>query len=1257
VTGARWQVCIDTGGTFTDCVAVSPAGEVRRAKVLSTAALRGTVTRAAGPRAMDVAQRWCVGDGFVAGFSLQLLGSDHGPLRVVRFLAGPSRLDLDGDLPAGAGPGAAFELRSGLEAPVLAARIATGADPGLDLPPCDMRLATTWGTNALLERRGARVAFFVTRGFGDLLVIGDQQRPDLFALRIEKEPPLHEHVVEVDERMSADGEVVEPLRLEPVESAARRLAGEGVRSAAVALLHAWRNPAHERAVVETLRRAGFEHVSAAAGLWPLIKLLPRAETAVVDACLGPLVGAKLRRSEASLGGGRLHVMTSSGGLVRAAAVHGKDLLLSGPAGGVVGAAAAGRRAGFTKVIGFDMGGTSTDVARIDGRYELAFGHSVGGSRVAGPALAIETVAAGGGSICDWERGGLRVGPRSAGADPGPACYGAGGPLTLTDVNLLLGRLDPERFGIPVSLAAAQEALARLSGKLAGAGEPVPDAGALLEGLIEIADERMADGIAEVSRRRGYDPADYAMVAFGGAGGQHACAVAGHLGIRTIVLPGDASLLSAEGLRSAVVERVVPRQVLRPLAGVGPRLAAWMEELCAKAAAEVAAEGAVGPVRAGRRLVNLRLRGQETTIAVPLVGRLEQAFGRRYRALYGHLPEGEIEVESMSASAWAQPPRPRRRRGVPAAGEPPGAGAAEPRRSRLDGAWRDVPAMDRGAIRPGTPVEGPALVFEQWGACLVRPGWTALADPSGDLVLRRAPPGRAPTAAGRGRGDAVERELFAGRFASIARQMGRVLERTALSTNVKERLDFSCAVLDARGSLVANAPHIPVHLGALGACVRAVRAALDLGPGDVAVTNHPAHGGSHLPDVTLVSPVHHGGTLVGHVASRAHHAEIGGVLPGSMPPRAASLAEEGVVIPPVHLVRRGRARWRAVEALLRRGPWPTRAAATNLADLRAALAANRLGAALLAGLADAHGPAPVAAEMLALEDRAARLAGEALARLPQGRRESACRLDDGAVIRARIEVAGGRPVFDFAGSSGVHPAGLNATPAVVQSAVLYVLRLLAGSLPLNEGLMRAVELRIPPGILNPPFGPDPGTCPAVVGGNVETAQRVVEVLLAALGLCAASQGTMNNVLFGTAAFSYYETVCGGAGAGPGFDGADAVHTHMTNTRITDPEILETRYPVRLERFAVRRGSGGAGAHRGGDGAVREIRFLAPMTLSILSQHRDEGPPGAAGGAPGAPGRQVLRRAGGAEETLGAIDTATVGPGDVLVLETPGGGGWG
>ncbi len=1246
-----WRIRVDTGGTFTDCLAVAPNGAVRRAKVLSTGALRGAVRERLDARHLAVEQRWGACDDLAKGFSFAALGTEP-VATVIAFDAEASVLAFDA--PVLVEPGMRFEVRGAEEAPLLAARLVTATPAGRDLPPIEMRLATTRGTNALLERRGARCAFFVTRGFGDLLEIGDQRRPDIFALDIVKPRPLPEAVVEVAERLAADGSVLEPPDLGAVAAAGRRLVAGGITTAAVALLHSHVNPAHEELVGNVLSGVGFDHVTCSCHLAPLIKLLPRAETAVVEAYLAPVLRGYLDRVGAGLSGGVLHVLTSAGGLVRDTACRASRMLLSGPAGGVAGAAAAGRRSGFTRIIGFDMGGTSTDVARCDGAFEYRFEHRVGDARLAAPALDIETVASGGGSICDLDPRGLpRVGPGSAGASPGPACYGAGGPLTLTDVNLLLGRLDPDRFEIPIDVAAAEAALEAV----AAASVPRPPRDEVLLGFLRIADERMAGAIAEVSVRRGHDPADHALVAFGGAGGQHACAVADLLGIRTVLLPADASLLSAAGLGAAVFERFSQRQVLRPLDEVAGVLGLWLDELAATATAEVRAEGVpAGAMARSRGLVSLRLLGQESSIQVDLVPDLAAVFARRYRDLYGHAPpDRPVEVESIRAVVSSSPaPEPP----APAGAAPHDAAARRRAVAHLGGRRQAVPIFEREELLPGAALRGPALVLEAHSAAVIESGWAGMMDGAGALVLRRDGRAAAP-GSGSGSGGAAQESLFAHRFETIATRMGLLLERTALSTNVKERLDFSCALLNSAGRLLVNAPHIPVHLGALGACVRAVAGRVNLRDGDVAVTNHPAFGGSHLPDVTVITPVFHGATVLGYVASRAHHGEIGGTRPGSMPPSARTLAEEGVVIPPMHLVRGGRSCFGDVERLLAGGPWPSRAIAENLADLRAALAANRHGASALRALAAEHGAEVVAAQMALLEDRAERGARAALRRLEPGRREASVSLDDGSPIRVSIEIGDGAAIVDFTGSAPVHPGNLNATPAIVGSAVIYVLRLVAGAeLPLNEGLLRAVRIIVPPGILDPCFGDDPARAPAVSGGNVETSQRLVEALLLALGVAAASQGTMNNVVIGNGRFSYYETIGGGAGATPEAPGADAVHTHMTNTRITDPEILEHRYPIRVERFERRRGSGGRGAHRGGDGIVRELRFLEPVSISLLTQHRESGPPGCAGGGAGLPGRQrLLRAAGGAASELRAVDGCEASPGDRLLVETPGGGAWG
>jgi 5-oxoprolinase (ATP-hydrolysing) len=974
---------------------------------------------------------------------------------------------------------------------------------------------------------------------------------------------------------------------------------------------------------------------------------------VVDAYLHPVIDDYLKRVETPLADGPLHVMTSAGGLMRPKRYKAKDSLLSGPAGGVVGATRAGRRSGFTRIIAFDMGGTSTDVARYDGDYDYVFEHEVGDAILMAPALAVQSVASGGGSICRFDGKELRVGPESAGADPGPAAYGAGGPLTLTDVNLLLGRLDAARFDIPVDVDAATREFERLY-LCAQDGEEIEREG-LLDGLRDIANERMADAIRRVSIRKGYDTKEYALVAFGGAGGQHACGVAERLGIDTIVVPEDASLLSALGLGHALIERFAERQVLRRLAEAKEDVSQWIEDLSEKAVAALEGEGiARGESDIRRTIVKLRFVGQESALDIDYDKEtpLDKAFESKYKTIFGYWPSDRpVEIESIRVVASARPGEfiAEKRRSIPSS-----PAAKRHLRAWFDGQWQSVPAFERVELTPGAKVAGPALIFERYTVTAVERGWVAEMDEVGALVLQRT----VPTTA-RVQPEVVRLELFTHRFETIARDMGEMLRRTALSTNVKERRDFSCAVLDAGGELVANAPHIPVHLGAIGLCVRAVHKELPLGPGDVAVTNHPRCGGSHLPDVTLITPVHlSDGRLLAFVANRAHHAEIGGVRPGSMPPAARTLAEEGVVIPPTYLFKNGEACWEDVRRLLVEASFPSRAVEENLADLNAAVAAARAGTDALVGLATEHGADAVHHYMKALKNRAASCTRSALARIPDGVYEATERLDDGSPLQVRVDIAGDAARIDFAGSAPVHPHNLNMTRAVANSVVVYVLRLLLREpLPLNEGLMQAVELEIPPGLLNPGFPADPSRAPAVAGGNVETSQRLVDTLLRALGLAACSQGTMNNVTFGDNRLSYYETVGGGAGATEHGNGESAVHTHMTNTRITDPELLEHRYPVRLERFAIRRGSGGQGRHNGGEGVIREITFLQPMSLSVLGQHRLEAPYGLEGGEPGATAAQAIVRPNGEFVELGSADEYEVEPGDRFILETPGGGGWG
>lgn len=1297
-----WQVFIDTGGTFTDCVAIDPSGETHRAKVLSSGELRAAVSRVLTSNRVRLSEHAPWPDDFITGFEVRRTSSGrspaHGvdgsiadgdpPPRVLTYRAVDQEVTFDRPPVPPLSPGEVIALASDEETPVLAARLVTGTSARSALPPIELRLATTRATNALLQRIGPPVAFFVTRGFADLLIIRDQTRPDLFARRIERPPPLYSRVIEVDERLDASGRVIDPLDAASLENAARQVLDRGVRHAAVALLHAYLHPAHERQAASILRRMGFEHVSTSAELSPLIRIVPRAETAVVNAFTSPAIDAYLERLWAAMPGATIRVMTSAGGLARASGIRAKDCLLSGPAGGVLGAAEAGRRSGFRRVIGFDMGGTSTDVCRVDESPEYRFEHQVGAGRIQAPALAIETVAAGGGSVCAFRHGRLEVGPRSAGASPGPACYGRGGPLTITDVNLLLGRIVPERFEIPLDPSAAEHALSDVLAAIERETGRRPDRDVVLEAFLALADQRMADAMARISIRRGFDVSDYALVSFGGAGGQHCCRVAERLGISTVLMPRDASLLSAVGLGAASIERFAQRQVLQPLSEFLGRFDALRHELARECCALLTEELGAEPERddiSEQRLVDVRLLGQEATITLEATeaAEIQPRFERAYHALYGHAPEGKpIEVESMRvimrvrrrAGQTPAPPAPRR------TGESPGPAAAPASRDRegvapathrhrvwVGGAWRESARHEREALIPGTMLRGPAVITGASSTFIIEPGWSAFVDPSDCLVLRREADHDAPTrraASGTSpppaRHELAERDLFINRLTSIAGEMGDLLERTAISVNVKERRDFSCALLDGEGRLLVNAPHIPVHLGALGLCVRAVRAALPIGAGDVIITNHPAFGGSHLPDVTIITPVYapdH--QLIGFAAARAHHAEIGGSRPGSMPPDARTLAEEGVVIPPMHLVKGGEPRFDRVERLLRADPFPSRAVSDNLADLRAQVAATRRGADALAALVRERGVDFVRRQMDALRRHASEQARKAIATLPAARFEAEESLDDGSPLRVVIDRDEDRLRIDFSGSAAVHPGNLNATPAIVHSVVLYVLRLLVGeALPLNEGMLETVSIHVPPGLLNPPFDLSDATrCPAVVGGNTEVSQRLTDTLIKALGLMAAGQGTMNNLLFGDDRVSYYETICGGSGAGPGWDGADAVQTHMTNTRLTDPEVLEHRFPVMLERFVIRRGSGGRGRWRGGDGVVRELRFLRPMAVSVLTQRRASGPFGMEGGSRGAPGFQRIVRSDGDVVELRSVDGASVDAGDRLIIETPGGGGWG
>lgn len=1147
------------------------------------------------------------------------------------------------------------------DAPLVGIRLLLGLAPDAPIPACEVRLGTTLGTNALLERRGARSALLLTRGFGDLLELGDQTRSDLFALEIKRPRPLPELVLEVDARLDADGEPLERPDPAQLEGALESLRQTGCDSVGIAVLNDYRAGLLEADVADLARRAGFTYVATGHQVAPSIGYLARASTVALDAYLTPLLQRYLERLTAELPGSRLLLMQSSGGLCQRERFRGAASVLSGPAGGAEALAAVARAAGLRHAVGFDMGGTSTDVTRVEhGELSRVYESQVGGTHIAAPIVAVHTVAAGGGSVCRFDGERLRVGPESVGAVPGPLCYGRPGPgdLSLTDVNLALGRLIADRFPLPLSPEPPLAALEKLRLEVAGAGH---DYGALdvAEGLFRIANANMAEAIREVTVARGFDLREHALVVFGGAGGQHACALARELGVQQVLFHPLAGVLSAWGIgisrlrwegRADAGGRLLSDESLA-------ELAAEFDRLLNEGRAALARDGADAAQLVPTLTARLRYRGTETELAVPFPSGAAAARGEfeaQFRARFGYLHQSRpLEIAQLSVALAEPAAAPTPQPAVSAASALP-----EPtRRSRLyvDGQWlENVPVYLRETLTPGAVLTGPAIIAEATGTIVLEPGFSLTAEPDSLLRVTPATPTHSSLLTPHSSllPDPVLLEIYANRFMSIAEQMGRTLRQTAMSVNIRERLDFSCAVFDAQGELIANAPHIPVHLGAMSESVKAVlRAHSDLAPGDLFVTNDPTQGGSHLPDVTVVAPVHDaGGALRFFAAARGHHADIGGKTPGSMPAFSRSLAEEGIVLRNVRVGRAGNFDRELVRGLLSAGPHPARRVAENLADLEAQLAAVRTGASLLLQLAAERGVEQVERYMGFVQDNAASEVRRAIASLVPGRHTFTDQLDDGTplVVTLTVDDSAERLTVDFSGTGAEHPGNLNAPRAVTLACVLYFLRLLVGKpIPLNNGCLRHVELVIPERSLL-----SPGPHCAVAGGNVETSQRVVDALLGAAGLLAASQGTMNNLSFGDGSYGYYETIAGGAGAGSGFAGASAVHTHMTNTRITDAEVIERRFPVRVVEHAVRRASGGVGQTRGGDGVRRTLEFLAPAQVSILSEHRASAPRGLSGGGPAQPGQNLMNG-----RVLGGAVSLDAKPGDRLSLLTPGGGGFG
>ena len=1155
------------------------------------------------------------------------------------------------------------------DAAVAAIRQLTGITKGA-LPSADIRIGTTVATNALLERKGEPVLLAITKGFGDALAIGTQERPDIFARQILKPEPLPQDVLEVDERILADGSVDRALDEQAARAGMQAAFGRGQRAIAIVLMHGYRHTAHEQRLAEIARDIGFTEIAPSHMVSPLAKLIGRADTTCVDAYLSPVLAAYVDTLMRALGEGQAPLfMQSNGGLTAAGALRGKDAILSGPAGGIVGMAQTSRRAGFERVIGFDMGGTSTDVSLFAGEYERDTDNRVAGVRVRAPMMRIHTVAAGGGSICHFDGARFLAGPQSAGAQPGPACYRQGGPLTVTDCNVILGKLQPGHFphvfgpggDQPIDPKASLKRVEEVLNEVERATGERMSAEAAAEGFIAIAVASMANAIRAVSTAKGHDMARFALNCFGGAGGQHACLVADALGIDTVLVHPLSGVLSAYGMGLADRREMREESLVLPLEESGEVQQAFAQ-LSAGAREALVAQG-LDPQRITISAeAHIRPEGGDSTIPVRLGGAeaMRAAFAAEYRIRFGYENEAPLIIESLRVDAVARTEHGGALNIDGRGGSGEGSAAsAEQATCHMAGEEHFCPVRRRDSLADGEIVAGPALIVDPVATLVVEPGWQARLGEERMLVLTRREERRETAISAEL--DPVRLEIFGGLFMAIAEEMGAALQHSARSVNIRERLDFSCAIFDAAGDLVANAPHMPVHLGSMGDSVRAViaRHGGTMRDGDAFALNAPYDGGTHLPDITVIRPVFIEGqsSPAFFTAARGHHADVGGIAPGSMPSDSRSIEEEGVVLDAVPIVRGGQFLAADLRAILSSGPYPARNIEQNLADLAAQVAACQRGATRLLDFAETYGAEVVSAYMGHLLDYAARASRGLLRELSDGRRR--VEFDDGAAIEVVISVdrEKGEAVIDFVGTSPQQPSNFNAPQSVVRAACLYAIRTLTDlPVPLNDGFLRPVTIRIPESSMLSPQAPA-----AVVAGNVETSQMVTDALMGALGAMAASQGTMNNFTFGDETRQYYETIAGGSGAGPeklgGFAGADAVQTHMTNSRLTDPEILEQRFPVVVEQFAIRRGSGGAGKWRGGDGATRRIRFLEPMQANVLSGRRRVAPFGLAGGGDGQTGANRVRRADGGVEELPATASVSLEPGDAFEIETPGGGGYG
>jgi 5-oxoprolinase (ATP-hydrolysing) len=1192
----KWQFWIDRGGTFTDVVARAPDGHLHSKKLLSE-----------NPERYD--------DAAVQGIR-----------------------DL---------------LNIGSSEPIPADRIDA------------IKMGTTVATNALLERKGEPTVLVITKGFKDALRIGYQNRPDIFAREIILPELLYQDVIEANERVTASGDVLVEIDSSGIRKDLQAAFNAGFRSTAIVLMHGYRYPEHEKKIRDLAKKIGFTQISSSHEVSPLMKLVSRGDTTVVDAYLSPILRRYVDRVASSVGDTRLMFMQSNGGLITADLFQGKDSILSGPAGGVVGMARTATDAGFDKVIGFDMGGTSTDVSHFDGTYERAFDTQVAGVRMRAPMMRIHTVAAGGGSILFFDGARMRVGPESAGADPGPACYRRGGPLTVTDCNVMLGKIQarhfPHVFGPnadePLDVGEVFAQFGALADRISKTTGKQHSAEQVAEGFLMVAVENMASAIKQISVQRGYDVTEYTLNCFGGAGGQHACLVADALGMERVFIHTHAGVLSAYGMGLADIRTLRERSVEIALNDDAEKsISEAFQPMESDAKEEILGQGITPENLKIIHHVHLRYEGTDTSIAVPLATgkQMTNSFESLHKKRFGFtMPNHEFVVEAISVEAI----------GETDAGseetlsvENASAVPMDTIKVSTDGQSHRAPVFNRTRLAPGTTIDGPSIIIDDNATTVVEPGWRAEISAFGHLVLNRHIPRQKRVALGTD-ADPVMLEIFNNLFMSIAEQMGAVLANTAYSVNIKERLDFSCAVFDSEAKLVANAPHIPVHLGSMGESVETVirENKNSMKPGDVWVLNAPYNGGTHLPDITVVTPVFggDGADVLFYVASRGHHADIGGITPGSMPPNSHTVEEEGILIDNFKLVDDGILREQAFLDLLSTGDWPARNPFQNMADLHAQVAANEKGVQELTAMVEHFSLDVVRAYMKHVQDNAEESVRRVLDILNDG--TFTYELDDGSPIHVEITIdkKARQAKVDFTGTAAQHPGNFNAPYSVTRAAVLYVFRTLVNDdIPLNAGCLKPIEIIVPDNCMLRPRYPA-----AVVAGNVETCQHIVDALYGALNIVAASQGTNNNFTFGNDTHQYYETICGGSGAGPNFNGTDAVHTHMTNSRLTDPEVLEWRFPVLLEEYSIRSGSGGKGYHSGGAGTTRRVQFLRPMTAAILSSHRRVPPYGLEGGEPGDVGHNSIQRSNGAIEQIEGCDQSDMEIGDTFIIKTPGGGGFG